>query len=291
MDDNSDSEIYLIRYYLVAFLDILGQRQNLRKINILPRDEREFQKVREPLGTVLRFREQFAKFFEGFERKKPIPQGLSSDQAIAYDDLKRRAEKVNPKIQSFSDSIIIYVPVSDDNKIVHLDGIPPTLLAIAGCFLSLMATGSLFRGGIDIGIGVEIDNGDFYGPALVNAYDLESKIAKYPRIVMGKNFVEFIYFNIQKPETDIHSEVNRQLARFCLDLLLIDGDGKFILDYLGEKYRDIAKGILPFDLPSRAKSFFESQMEKVKEQQDSKLYIYYNALAVYFEEKLDLWQT
>jgi hypothetical protein len=287
---NANSKEYLMRYYLVAFLDILGQREKLRKITLLPRSEEDFQKVRETMGTVLTFRELFAKFLEGFKRKRGLPHDLSPAQEISLDDLKKRAEEVQPKIQSVSDTIIIYVPLSDENKIVHLDGMLPTLLAIAACFLSLMAKGSLFRGGIDIGIGVEIDDRDIYGPALVSAYDLESKVAKYPRIVMGDKFVEFLYSNIQKPETDAQSQINRQLAMFCRDLLLIDGDGRFILDYLGEKYRDMAKQILTFDLPSKAKAFFEREMEKVKDDKDSKLYIYYNCLAVYFEEKLHLWE-
>jgi len=54
--------------------------------------------------------------------------------------------------------------------------------AIAGSFLTLMTSGTIFRGGLEIGLACEIGSKEIYGPALLKAHDSESKIAKYPAI-------------------------------------------------------------------------------------------------------------
>ena len=74
---------YTFRHYLVAFLDILNQREKIREIKSLPANEPEFEvflnDVRQTLGTVLRFRKFFNNFFKSFSQDRPMPEGLSPD--------------------------------------------------------------------------------------------------------------------------------------------------------------------------------------------------------------------
>jgi hypothetical protein len=42
------------------------------------------------------------------------------------------------------------------------------------------------RGGIEIGLGAELDDREIFGSGISEAYRLESKIADWPRILIGK---------------------------------------------------------------------------------------------------------
>ncbi len=51
----------------------------------------------------------------------------------------------------------------------------------------LIEKGILFRGGLTIGNIIHNENGTVFGQALIDAYQLETKSAKYPRIVLSTN--------------------------------------------------------------------------------------------------------
>lgn len=55
-----------------------------------------------------------------------------------------------------------------------------------------MASKKAFRAGVEVGLGTELDNGEIYGPVLYKAYELESKVAEYPRIVVGKELINYL---------------------------------------------------------------------------------------------------
>ena len=286
-------EEYTYRYYLVAFLDILGQREKLRQIKSLPTDEKEFEKfinlVRETQGTVLKFRKTFLKFFKGFFKKRPIPENLTEDQKTNYLEIKQRAEKLKPVLNTFSDTVVIYVQLSDENGIIQADGILSSILAIAGCFHVLMSGGNIFRGGLEIGLACRIGQNEIYGPALIRAYDLESKIAKYPRIVLGEDLVDFLQVTSQLSDPDIQSSINKAIAQKCLDLIMIDGDGRYAIDYLGKEFRDMVKGNFP-DLFNTFVNFLEKAYGEINRKKDTKLYLRYLCLEDYFQKRIELWQ-
>ena len=281
------------RFYLVAFLDILGQKDKLLKIKALPQTPEEFDIFvkldKETRGMIIKFRDAFFNFFKGVYKKRPIPEELTADQRTKYLEIKKRAEKLKPSIIPFTDSIIVYVPLSDDDKVIQVDGIFSSMLAIAGAFLVLMINGSIFRGGIEIGIACSIGPNEIYGPALVKAHEIESKKAKYPRIVAGDELVDFLQKASLNLEKEVQSEINQVLAQKCLNLLMIDADGKYALDYLGHEYREMSKQILP-DIYEKALSFLESSFSEIKEKKNSDLFMRYLWLADYFESRLPLWQ-
>jgi hypothetical protein len=92
-------------------------------------------------------------------------------------------------LTSFSDSVIVSIPYEADRLQLSLEGLAKIQLgtAFAGFWL---------RGGITIG--PLVHNEVFvFGPALNRAHELESKIAKYPRILIDRDIEEF-----SKIETD-----------------------------------------------------------------------------------------
>ena len=52
-----------------------------------------------------------------------------------------------------------------------------------------MIEGVLIRGGMCIGEMLVADEGIVFGPGLVKAYDLESKYAVHPRIVIDRDLI------------------------------------------------------------------------------------------------------
>lgn len=89
------------------------------------------------------------------------------------------------EITTFSDSIVISYPL--DNRFL-----PRIIYEIRDLVLILLEYNILCRGGI--GFGKLYHHGSLvYGPAMVEAYELESYAAKYPRVVIKEaDFLKYI---------------------------------------------------------------------------------------------------
>lgn len=104
--------------------------------------------------------------------------------------LYEEINKVEIKVKIFSDNIIIAIPITEDANSC-IEPIKQTLIIdIASHFQVLAYKYSLLtRGCIVIG-DLYMDNNFVYGKALVRAYELESKIAIYPRIVVDEKYAD-----------------------------------------------------------------------------------------------------
>ncbi|QQS34789.1 MAG: hypothetical protein IPM56_11005 [Ignavibacteriales bacterium] len=92
----------------------------------------------------------------------------------------------------------------------------------------LVHKGIFIRGGLTIG---EIYNKDnfIFGPGLVSAYELESKVAIYPRIVVPKELVEMVK-NVPALKA-FHHGVDDELE-YINGLLKYDVAGFYFIDYM-----------------------------------------------------------
>ena len=93
---------------------------------------------------------------------------------------------------SFSDSIVISVKV--DNNVNEMASTLVSNLSYIGAVL--LEKGILFRGGMTIGNIIHNDNGTVFGQDLIDAYQLESKSAKYPRIILSDKLISELNFPI-----------------------------------------------------------------------------------------------
>lgn len=84
---------------------------------------------------------------------------------------------------TFSDNVVISVPVAGN---AHIQGF---LQRIAAMPLMTLALGRLLRGGIAVG-DILHDKEVVFGPALNRAYELESRVADVPRIVVDDAVLE-----------------------------------------------------------------------------------------------------
>jgi hypothetical protein len=78
---------------------------------------------------------------------------------------------------------------------------------------------------------------ELYGCAPAKAYEIESQIAQYPRVVVGPYFLGYVHKQAIDPESGYFAELNRWLAKICIDMLIPDVDGQHTIHYLGETYR------------------------------------------------------
>lgn len=269
--------------YLVAFLDVLEQRDMLKQIR-LPKTPHEKSEVLEILkqtaGTVLGLRSTFAQQFATFE------SGLKTLKKFTSDPIR-------PKFIGFSDSFVTSVPLHHDGKdIVPITTVYSALSASATVMICALATKHPLRGGIDVGPGIEIAPGETYGLATERAYVLESEEAKYPRILIGDGLWE--YLNAARAEFQNSATAEGKAITEILDKIFewiaVDTDNKRILDYLGPVMSNLQHSLGEFeDAIKLLYQFVLSERERVERLGCTKLIPRYDALRDYVESRLPLW--
>lgn len=165
---------------IVAFIDILGFKE------IVKQSEQDTTKI-ELLYSVL----DFLKDWETSDKWDLKFVEIEEDaQKKGVDNFDIRG-KTNTT--SFSDSIVVSVKVGE-----NVNEMTSTLvvnLAYIGAIL--IEKGILFRGGLTIGNILHNDNGTVFGQALIDAYHLETKSAKYPRIVLSDKLIRELNYPIE----------------------------------------------------------------------------------------------
>lgn len=278
-------------YYVVAFVDLLGQQGHLRSLKGLPdkskpEEMQEFVKaLKNTYGVVTGMRKAFTNFFNGFTRENPWAAKLRPDQRKIYKQLT--SEPI--QFQKFSDSAIVYLPLRTDRFKVPCSGIFGVLGASASTLIFSLAGGHPVRGGIDLGVGLEISRGEFYGSALARAHTLESKVASYPRVVVGQELVTYLTFTAQQNPIDIYSQANKDAAKICLDLLATDDDGCVFIDFLGAGCKEHMTNALPSEVVELCYRFVCNELNRHEQEKDEKLIQRYNKLKAYVESRLSLW--
>jgi len=282
-------------YYLVAFIDILGQKeafQNLEGQSLKDNHPRLIEAHKQTVWFVENLRNGFKDFFEAYtEEREPsvkvAPEKMEQFKAMLKSNLKH---------QRFSDCIQAYVCLHTDKYHSNaVNGVFGTLLACGGMLVLSLAMKKAFRVGIEVGLGTELDNGEIYGPVLYKAYALENKVAKYPRIVIGRellNYLTTLAKGYPQLPTQAKEDIKlcRVMATNCLKMIVNDLDGVPILDYLGKHFlRSINKNSTrakEFNkVLSQAFQFVESEYKKRREAGDRKLAVRYYLLLNYFKAK------
>jgi hypothetical protein len=279
-----------IGYFALAFIDVLSQREKLSKIVGLPHTDEEqesfFEQWRETFGVIDAYRTMFNEFFDNFMKyRPPLIPGLSPER---QEMLARHMKNVIKK-QVFSDSMIYHVPLADEPDRLPITSVLSLLSGCAGTFLLGLAQGITCRGGIDVGIAAEFSNGEVYGPALYQAYHLESERAQYPRIVIGQGFSDYINSEMAWPGADAVALHRRLWAQDCARWIVDDVDGTPILDFAGpatkKAFPDLQSAVEP------ALKFVEGEWEKFRVTGNAKLAARYFLLHTYLaSRKEQVWK-
>lgn len=159
----------------------------------------------------------FAKIIEDSQNKKKKRNAIKKLSFIY--NVFQSVDLINSEITQFSDSIVISMPYNEEDVAFHF------ILALQHLIFELAAEKILCRGGIAIGK-LHHKGNTVLGPALVEAYKLESKIANYPRVIVGPNIIRIakIYKGEQNSDGDVDSVFKRILG--------YDSDGYYYINYL-----------------------------------------------------------
>lgn len=271
-------------HHLVAFLDVLGQRERFRELR-QPKTPEESAQVAEVLrqtaGFVLDLRCTFDDQFQLFEA------GLMHVR-------EQTNAPIRPKFVGFSDSFVTSVPLHNRcDELVPITTVFSALAATATVMLTSLATKHALRGGIDVGLATQIAPQEIYGTALERAYVLESREAEYPRILIGDElgcYLEVALANFEMQTTPAAKSI-AAIVRKIMQLIAIDSDGRRILDYLGPVMVEhagpgsrTANGMV-----QPAYEFVVEEQERVNLAGNAKLAARYQTLRGYFEARLPLW--
>lgn len=192
--------IVQVRYKisLVAYLDILGFR-NL----IATKEARE-------VSGILRAVNEAVEPPAHKMRLKTHADGITEDEYVHFSDLSlivrpfEGGEAHRPASQLFA--LLLHI-VQAQARLVIDEGI-------------------LIRGAVTVGKAVK-SSGQVFGPAVVRAYELERKVAKYPRIIIDERVFEALRSSPEPWFTDEHTDMH-----YLQLLTRTDTDQTRFVDYL-----------------------------------------------------------
>lgn len=171
MDFNEVERIEInTKKHLVAFLDILGFKNYVTKCL----DKKDFKELNKS-GNLL--------------KNKMI-------------NLKKVAKLTNVEIKynQFSDSICIAIPYSEGDNLSFTNAFVLLILILKTYQMELLEDNFYIRGAISTGFHLEFQE-IVFSEGLIKAYELESKKAIYPRVILDYNVqkaVKYIFKNDEK---------------------------------------------------------------------------------------------
>ncbi len=279
-------ENLMFQNQVVAFVDLLGLRDEIRQLQQVPKsdaDKRQFMGVlRKTLVPIAELRESFQDIFDRYRKHGENLDGFPSKDR----ERVRRLRSVAASTYGLSDAVVITVPLMlGEDRPLPITGVWATLGAVSGLWLASLAVGRPFRAGIEIGVGAMIDGNEPFGSALVRAYDLESHAAEYPRVVVGDHLRRYLENGHTEFEDAKEEEWFRRLAGMAKRQMIQDSDGVWMLHPLGEEFWSTfgGKGI-DSDTVRRAYEYVEQQIEMHVGSDNPKLAARYTTLLAYFDK-------
>jgi len=277
-----------INNYAAVFIDILGQREELKGCGLLPDNQDEvISIVKRTVRVIERLHTQFEQFYNALTSKTNglhIPE----DQRQEFINL----QAINLQFQRFSDGIVVYISIAKDAEHSPINGLYGLygLIAASGslCLLGL-AQKTPIRAGLDIAWGVELNESELYGCIVSRAYELESKIAKGPRVVLGEEVIRYIDANYKFPGEGVNERYGREMAGICKQMIIKDEDGQYIVDYLGIGFKKYIANNIDNSIYKDALSYVDEQLDYWSNRNDNKLKIRYSMLRKYFDKNKFNW--
>lgn len=281
----------LFQNYLVVFVDLLGQREALRKITGIPTTEPEKQQfietAKESIGKVIQIRDTFKRYYDSANEyahdEKLVPPEHRAEFLAAL-------KKAPASYYGISDAMVVAVPLmSTDENCAAINGIHDAFVATCGIGLLSLSVHIPMRGGLDVGVATQIDDRDIYGPALESAYYIESNVAEYPRFVVGKELINYLlWVENQKCFTRI-GEIAKEAAKFCRQMVIQDSDGNYMLDFLGPNFKESSEDVIEPNLVASAFDFVFQEYKKNFDANNHKMASRYYRLLRYFHSRKNIW--
>lgn len=182
---------------IVAFLDILGFKSLLDETI-----DKDGNDIEEKINSVI-------------SAYQAIRDVWDLDDSLGLAEYRKKDSK---QVSIFSDSIVVSFNVDDPSQVFY------TLLEIKHVIMLLLSRKILCRGAVAIGKFIHTEN-YLFGPALVEAYTLESKAAMYPRVILDSSVIE-----AGAGYSAVHNRPKTE-EEYVRSLLEQDSDGMYYVDY------------------------------------------------------------
>lgn len=190
---------------IVAFIDILGFKSLLNDTLDKNGDDNEVK-----IDAIISAYDAIRDIWD----LDPLPSSLNINL------------KETKKVSIFSDCLVVSFALDQPGEVFS------TLLEIKWLIMTLISKKILCRGAVSIGKFIHTDN-YLFGPALVEAYMLESKAAMYPRVILDNTVIEAGAQN----RNQNHNFTQEQ--EYVQSLLEQDSDGMFYIDYFFKAQSDL----------------------------------------------------
>jgi hypothetical protein len=195
-----------------------------------------------------------------------------------------------------SDGLVLFLRMRSDAGRPSMGALLNLVNSCAILFVQQLAKGNPMRGGIDVGVGVEVTRQtgqvEIYGPAFLRAYDLESKKAEFPRIAAGQGLLDLLKPAMEQEAKALASQIEKKAASLIAERLYRSpGDDVVMIDVLGKPFAKSSSGVDVHD----ARKAHEFVIEQIKHwatdtsDEGRKLHGRYLKLADYFDRRMYLW--
>lgn len=191
---------------VTAYIDILGFKDLLSE-TIGPKGEEYPDKIDDILSAYQTIREV-----------------LDLDHVETI--FRKSVSKNSKQITTFSDCIVISFLAKEKSEIFY------TLLDIQYMIMRLVYKGILCRDAVTYGKLIHNETA-LFGPALVEAYILESKAALYPRVILHKNIIDLA------GEANSFQNSSEEEKAYVESLLEKDSDGMYYIDYFSKAQSEL----------------------------------------------------
>lgn len=160
---------------ITVFIDILGFRNIISETENNEKFAQEIFDVLNSMSSEKIANEMFLEINKMDQNEEEMKELIEFQSLIS----NRLVQESSIQITHFSDSIVLSIGLENDmNAMSMIEYVCRLMYKLWRDFKILI------RGGIAVGKLIHINNGALFGPAMVKAYDLESSLANYPRIIL-----------------------------------------------------------------------------------------------------------
>ena len=230
-----------LSFYIVAWVDMLAQSELLEELapptNLEDAEQLKAlkQKAAKSIQNVRRFRE-FARSMAKHLSRVELDRGKLAAIPPKRRRLYKRYKRIRVIHRCFADSVLLAIPLEKSDVFPPFLSIESMFQQIVILTLIMLFARTPIRGAISIGLCTSFEGGELYGRAVARAHSLEAEDARYPRIIVDEDFVDYLK-SWQKAEVpEEQKKVNSGFLNLIIQSLERDTDGKLILSYLGRKY-------------------------------------------------------
>lgn len=279
-------------YYIVAIIDLLGVSESLEKIGGFPTNDSEkstfISTLRPSFGRVNNFREHIIRIKDSFTGR---PLGGRRPRPLSPEEEKIYLKYSNPKVETefFSDTAILKINLKENDNYSPITSAWNLFIQLELLMISCLSGNWPIRGAVEVGICAELDPHGLFGQAIARAHYLESRIAEYPRIVIGGHFLEFLNSHNHIMEATGIPEAEKRLmlsfSKLIQEFLIEDDDGQIILDYLvATRYGKTANPTFE-EIAKKISINIQKEIECFRKQGNTKLFNRYRKLKNFFQRK------